>query len=1027
MYSSIFNFVIETQLESLQDCYRFYYLSRTAGMDFLTELENNSFAKLVMNNTNVTHLPDAIFSTPTWTLEVDQAHQFTGLGVGGHDDPIGGVTINGQEFAPLVIRDNPDTAGPDSNYLRYTGEDHVVLGGTNPGNPSNPSGNDIIISGIGDDTLYGDAGDDRLDGGYGNDVILGGAGNDIITDLGGDDNLQGGDGNDVIQAGNSTAAGVNLILGGAGSDFIITTEDISEIFAGPGNDFILGAKVNEQEMGGEGDDWIEKGTQDGAPGDNFNPRLLDNVAGHDVFIGGGGFDEFIGEGGDDIFVGSDAQDKMDGMSGFDWVTYKNDRFGVMADLTLAALGGVGEVADHIALPVAASPGSILDRFAEVEGLSGSEFTDILRGDDVDAVTILNHGGALGVVLDPGGVARIAGLQALLGGATSFATGNIILGGDGSDIIEGRGGDDLIDGDKWLNVRIAGPGGTSFDSMEDPTLLHNMLNGIWTPDQLSIFREILQAPGPDFDTAVFSGNRADYTIAVNGVVSNGPFNIVDTDIVTVADADPTRDGTDRLTHIERLQFADQSVTLRQGLNAEPVGQLTILHTDTDPVTLDTPVTPAAPPTEGQLLRVSIAGVTDADSPGGISANGISYLWQVERNPGTGVFEDIIALPAGDLAFQSANGAVFRVTTDLIGLSLRVKAIYVDGHGVAEQVFSAPTAAVVDDPAINPTPTTTFSAPPDTTEGGAGVHLIRSDLDFILTQIKIAEHHAAGDDLLSLVPNVRAAAGLRTVDGSFNNLVHFGGADQTEFGAADNIFPRLTDPIFRPAESLTSYAQTSGTVVDSQPRTISNLIVDQTANNPAAYASAYDPGLDGVLNFGAPGNDDVLKDGVQIVQSPGLDGIFGTTDDRDVFFFANVAPDAGLSAPFNSWFTFFGQFFDHGLDLVTKGGSGTVFMPLKADDPLVAGADGLFGTADDLPPALRFLTLTRATNRPGPDGILGTVDDIHEHENTTSTFVDQNQTYASHPSHQVFLRAYTLAAGDKPIATGKLITNRDLGGA
>ncbi len=38
--------------------------------------------------------------------------------------------------------------------------------------------------------------------------------------------------------------------------------------------------------------------------------------------------------------------------------------------------------------------------------------------------------------------------------TSFGAGNIILGGDGSDIIEGRGGDDIIDGDAWLNVRIA---------------------------------------------------------------------------------------------------------------------------------------------------------------------------------------------------------------------------------------------------------------------------------------------------------------------------------------------------------------------------------------------------------------------------------------------------------------------------------------------------------------------------------------------------------------------------------------------
>ncbi len=48
--------------------------------------------------------------------------------------------------------------------------------------------------------------------------------------------------------------------------------------------------------------------------------------------------------------------------------------------------------------------------------------------------------------------------------------------------------------------------------------------------------------------------------------------------------------------------------------------------------------------------------------------------------------------------------------------------------------------------------------------------------------------------------------------------------------------------------------------------------------------------------------------------------------------NAAPDEGLSAPFNSWFTLFGQFFDHGLDLVAKGGNGTVFIPLMPDVPL-----------------------------------------------------------------------------------------------
>ncbi len=56
--------------------------------------------------------------------------------------------------------------------------------------------------------------------------------------------------------------------------------------------------------------------------------------------------------------------------------------------------------------------------------------------------------------------------------------------------------------------------------------------------------------------------------------------------------------------------------------------------------------------------------------------------------------------------------------------------------------------------------------------------------------------------------------------------------------------------------------------------------------------------------------------------------------------------------------FGQFFDHGLDLVAKGGNGTVFIPLMPDDPLyVEGSD------------TNFMVLTRATLAgPGADGIF-----------------------------------------------------------
>ena len=378
----------------------------------------------------------------------------------------------------------------------------------------------------------------------------------------------------------------------------------------------------------------------------------------------------------------------------------------------------------------------------------------------------------------------------------------------------------------------------------------------------------------------------------------------------------------------------------------------------------------------------------------------------------------------------------MTPDLAGLSLRVKAVYLDANGVPETVFSPPTAPVIDVPDAPP-PTPADAAEASITAPSDGVHFVKSDLDFILDQIRIAEAHAAGADLLSLVPNVRAAAGLRTVDGSYNNLVTFGGADQSEFGASDNVFPRLTDPVFRDADNVSidldgpggqsvgdpaSYDQTSGFVFDASPRIISNLIVDQTSNNPAAVAIAGSAGADGIWGTA----DDVLNDGVTILRTrPGFDGALGTQDDIADFSFDNVAPDAALSAPFNLWFVFFGQFFDHGLDLVSKGGSGTVFMPLQPDDPLVTlGPDGAPNTGDEVPPETQFLVLTRATNLPGPDGLLGTADDIHENTNTTLPFVDQNQTYSSHPSHQVFLRAYTLG-GDGPHATGKLLTNRDLG--
>ena len=78
----------------------------------------------------------------------------------------------------------------------------------------------------------------------------------------------------------------------------------------------------------------------------------------------------------------------------------------------------------------------------------------------------------------------------------------------------------------------------------------------------------------------------------------------------------------------------------------------------------------------------------------------------------------------------------------------------------------------------------------------VKYIKSDLEFILAQIKIAEAHAGGQQLFGsngLVPAYNLSLGLRTVDGTYNHLL----PGQEKWGAADSQFPTLLDPAYRPA--------------------------------------------------------------------------------------------------------------------------------------------------------------------------------------------------------------------------------------
>src|ERR671933_7529 len=266
-------------------------------------------------------------------------------------------------------------------------------------------------------------------------------------------------------------------------------------------------------------------------------------------------------------------------------------------------------------------------------------------------------------------------------------------------------------------------------------------------------------------------------------------------------------------------------------------------------------------------------------------------------------------------------------------------------------------------------------------GQGFTVTAGDLHFIMKQIKIAERHSAtltaSNPCGTLVgpnpdqiPDRLTPYGLRTVDGSCNNLF----PTRERFGAADELLPRLTTTSFR----------------DADP--------DPTAVPPVA---------------GVPP---------------------GCSPSHKTLFIPNVTTDVGLSPPYNSLFTFFGQFFDHGVDQTVKSGA-NVFVPLKADDPLrTLGPDGIPdapagqpGSHAAVPAYQAFMVLTRAQNQPGPDGVLGddpatpqdeSADDIQDATNTDSPWVDQSQTYTSHPAHQAYLREYSVVAG-KPVDTGKLL--------
>ncbi len=468
MLGSTFTFVFEMQIENLQAGDRFYYLSRTQGMNLLTQLEGDSFAELINRNTDAEalgfHLNAAAMSAVDYMFEMNQTLQYNeGLGSA---DPMreGDIVsiITGNDS--LVTRRDVDGDGI-SDFFQFHGDQHTNIGGT--------SGNDTIIGGGGDDGIWGGDGDDRLEGGLGVDHILGGDGDDIITDSGTDvgdaDVINGQGGNDVINAG----MGLDLVFGGDGSDYISGGSEAKDIFAGEGNDFVRAPSGGGGTVfGNEGDDWMEgQGFMNTLTGDNSELFFNSRIIGHDVMHSGENDTDFDAESGDDIMVQGIGINRNNGMAGFDWVTYQNNQYAADADM-------------NIGIFVNQQNNILRDRYDLVEGLSGWNYDDRLIGREVVTGAADANGNAAQVsptatiesfsnALLEKNLDLIAGLRDMvahldrfeirhpdgtteeveIGVMNTAAGADILLGGGGSDVIRGMAGDDIIDGDRFLNVRI----------------------------------------------------------------------------------------------------------------------------------------------------------------------------------------------------------------------------------------------------------------------------------------------------------------------------------------------------------------------------------------------------------------------------------------------------------------------------------------------------------------------------------------------------------------------------------------------
>lgn len=325
--------------------------------------------------------------------------------------------------------------GRDEKNLYLVSEQGFTLIGNGEENYiQGSSGNDKILGLDGNDELFGGDGNDSVNGGTGDDVIVGGHG-------AGNDTYIGGVGIDTV-AYRSAEAGlaINLSLTRDHAKSLLKAAD-----AGIGVDQLFGI---ENIIGGYFSDWIIG---------NAVANELIGLDGDDVIDGGAGLDTLIGGQGNDVYVVDNPGDKINELPNDDIDTVKSsvislnlnnyeniENISIFGSRSLDATGNIG-----VNVLRGNSASNVLDGQRGADTLEGGAGNDtyIVYG---EGETITDTAGT-DLVRSYATWTLAAGLEnlTLLDGAVingfGNAANNVITGNSSDNLLSSYGGNDTLIG------------------------------------------------------------------------------------------------------------------------------------------------------------------------------------------------------------------------------------------------------------------------------------------------------------------------------------------------------------------------------------------------------------------------------------------------------------------------------------------------------------------------------------------------------------------------------------------------------